>query len=65
MYIKTKAIIALTLLCFFFCSISAMAEDNEVPDIEQISLDGTWKFKPDQNNIGQNEKWYSKDIDDS
>jgi len=62
---KTKAIIALTLLCFFFCSISAMAVDNEVPDVEQISLNGTWKFKSDQNNVGQNEKWFSKDMDDS
>jgi beta-galactosidase len=62
---KTRAIIALTIICFLFCSISAMAEDNEVTDVEQISLDGTWKFKPDQNNVGQNEKWFAKDTDDS
>jgi beta-galactosidase len=62
-----KKIVALLLcislvICF---AISAMAEDNELPDIEQVSLNGTWKFKPDQNNVGQNEKWFSKDIDDS
>ncbi|MEK7395452.1 MAG: glycoside hydrolase family 2 TIM barrel-domain containing protein [Candidatus Poribacteria bacterium] len=60
---KTKAIMALTLLCFFFCSFSAMAKDNEIPDIESISLNGVWKFKADPNNVGINEKWNSKDID--
>ncbi len=53
----------LIIICHIF-STQAIA-DNEIPDIEQISLNGTWKFMPDQGNIGQNEKWFSKDLDDS
>jgi len=64
MYKKTVALLLGISLVICF-AISAMAEDNEVPDVEFISLNGTWKFKPDQNNVGQNEKWFSKDIDDS
>jgi len=64
MYKKTVALLLGILLVICF-AISAMAEDNEVPDVESISLNGIWKFKPDQNNVGQNEKWFAKDTDDS
>lgn len=61
-----KIIVLFVIISLLICfAVSAIAEDNEIPDIEQISLDGTWKFMPDQSNVGQNEKWFSKDLDDS
>lgn len=38
---------------------------EEISSVESIMLTGIWKFKPDNNNIGINEEWYSVNLDDS
>jgi hypothetical protein len=63
--IKRIMLILSVSIVFSFCFVFSVLSGNEVPNVEQISLNGTWKFKPDQNNVGQNEKWFSKDFDDS
>lgn len=36
-----------------------------VSAVESIPLNGMWKFKPDPQDVGNNEKWYLKETDDS
>jgi len=38
---------------------------DEIPSVEKNDLSGIWKFKPDRDKVGEPEKWYSPDFDDS
>ncbi|MGB9596379.1 MAG: sugar-binding domain-containing protein, partial [Candidatus Poribacteria bacterium] len=63
--INARPILAFLMIYCFLSIVSAKAIETEIPDIDQISLNGTWKFKADPDNIGVNEKWNAKDFDDS
>lgn len=48
------------------CSILPIGnKDIEIDAVESIPLMGIWKFKPDPEGVGENEKWYSKELGDS
>ena len=47
----------------YLFSFSAIAE--KTLSVESVSLNGTWQFKADKDNIGLDEKWFSPNIDDS
>ncbi len=65
-------LVYIILLCLLF-SIPAISQawtrkplaDDEVDAIEALPLTGAWKFKPDPGNVGTDEKWYSREMDDS
>lgn len=40
-------------------------ESDEIPAVERIDLTGVWQFAPDANNVGESEKWYAPEFDDS
>ncbi len=50
---------------FMICLVINFGFSEEFPSIESIMLTGEWKFKPDYNNVGFNEKWYTENMDDS
>jgi len=55
-------------LCLTLGACSALhigGRDVETKAVESIELAGIWKFKPDPKNVGSDEKWYSKELDDS
>ncbi len=53
------------LTVFMICLVINFGFSEEFPSIESIMLTGEWKFKPDYNNVGFNEKWYTENMDDS
>ncbi len=55
---KSKLFIMLTVIIAL-----AGCQQSNVP--KTIDLSESWKFSPDTNNIGDKEKWYSVDYDDS
>jgi len=48
-----------------FCACIPQPADPEASAVEAMPLVGMWKFKPDPKGVGTDEKWYSKETDDS
>jgi len=59
-----KCIILTCIICLplYICGWSAA---TEVEAVKSLPLMGTCKFKPDEKAIGTDEKWYSRETDDS
>jgi beta-galactosidase/beta-glucuronidase len=65
-------LVYISLLCLLF-SVPPISQawtheplaDDEVEAVEAMPLTGIWKFRPDQGNVGNDEKWYSSEMDDS
>ncbi len=52
-------------LRIFLLSLFIVASCQQYRFPETIDLSSSWRFSPDQNNIGISEKWYSVNFDDS
>ena len=63
---RNLCVISAFSLCLILYAHSDVADmDNAVEAVESVPLTGVWKFRPDPEGVGETEKWYSKELDDS